>query len=298
MLMVEIEGLFLNFLKVQLFMIPLLLFYRFVFIKKADFKQQWILHRSLLAGLFLLPFLLFVPLKTPKYLQINELLNDAASSTISAPGLKGVIAPFTEETLKENRAALSPREVRLSSNSIPPVNFINSNENSIVIQGLNLRTAIVRISESILKINIILLLPSCAGFMYSLFKLFRQKKNELNLIKKAESLSMAGKVQIIFSNAVFSPFSSGIFKKMIFIPYSLKNKVYSAEIIIKHEFIHIRKHHILWTYAEYFLSCIFWYNPFIHMLRKSGDFIREILCDAEIVKKISHLQYGRERRPQ
>ena len=104
---------------------------------------------------------------------------------------------------------------------------------------------------------------------------------------------MVGKVQIIFSNAVFSPFSSGIFKKRIFIPYSLKNKVYSAEVIIKHEFIHIRKHHILWTYAEYFLSCIFWYNPFIHMLRKSGDFIREILCDTEIVKKISHLQYGK-----
>ena len=177
--MVEIEGLFFNFLKIQLFIIPLLLFYRFVFIKKADFKQQWILHRSLLAGLFFLPFLLFVPLKTPKYLQINELLNDAASSTISAPspGLKGGIAPFTEETLKENRATLSPKEVRLSSNSIPQVNFINSNENSIVIQGLNLRTAIVRISESILKINIVLLLLSCTGFMYLLFRLFRQKRN-------------------------------------------------------------------------------------------------------------------------
>ena len=111
-------------------------------------------------------------------------------------------------------------------------------------------------------------------------------------IKKESWVStINGNCHLIESMEVTAPFSAGILRKNIFIPRDVSES--DKQVIIQHELNHFRCHHHLWSLMEGVLACVFWFNPFSHILRRHGAFLRELECDGRTIQVIDRYAYTR-----
>ena len=98
-------------------------------------------------------------------------------------------------------------------------------------------------------------------------------------------------VKIVQTAAVEVPCCIGIFEKRILIP----DKKYSREelhYIILHEYIHLDNKDILTIQLINILCIVFWWNPFVYILK--GDMYQsiEIRCDQTVTKKLKSAERG------
>lgn len=95
-----------------------------------------------------------------------------------------------------------------------------------------------------------------------------------------------GGIVVIQTPAVEIPCCMGLIRKRILIPdkpYSERELYY----IILHEYNHLCNRDILLMQLVNILTILFWWNPFIYLLKKDINQNIEIRCDQMVVKKIS-----------
>lgn len=98
-------------------------------------------------------------------------------------------------------------------------------------------------------------------------------------------------IKIVQTAAVEVPCCIGIFEKRILIP----DKKYSREelhYIILHEYTHLDNKDILTIQLINILCIVFWWNPFVYILK--GDMYQsiEIRCDQTVTKKLKSAEWG------
>lgn len=98
-------------------------------------------------------------------------------------------------------------------------------------------------------------------------------------------------IKIVQTAAVEVPCCIGIFEKRILIP----DKKYSREelhYIILHEYTHLDNKDILTIQLINILCIVFWWNPFVYILK--GDMYQsiEIRCDQTVTKKLKSAERG------
>jgi antirepressor regulating drug resistance, predicted signal transduction N-terminal membrane component len=98
-------------------------------------------------------------------------------------------------------------------------------------------------------------------------------------------------IKIVQTAAVEVPCCMGIFEKRILIP----DKKYSREelhYIILHEYTHLDNKDILTIQLINILCIVFWWNPFVYILK--GDMYQsiEIRCDQTVTKKLKSAERG------
>ena len=103
-------------------------------------------------------------------------------------------------------------------------------------------------------------------------------------------------VLLVCSDEYLSPFTTGIFRPIIFLPakiIALKNNDY-LEMIIAHEMSHIKRLDNLWMRLQSLLQIIYFFNPIVWFVNSKINLSRESICDQMVLSKknISALAYG------
>ena len=109
----------------------------------------------------------------------------------------------------------------------------------------------------------------------------------MDLIKKAELLyGKSTRFTVIRTNTVSVPLLFGIFKPKIILP-QLELSDEELYYIIRHEVTHYY-HHDLWIKLFIELTgIIYWWNPFVYILKRQIDKILEIRVDTAVTKQMS-----------
>lgn len=93
------------------------------------------------------------------------------------------------------------------------------------------------------------------------------------------------KIKIIKSEEISIPMITGFLKPVICLPDTqfsddeLKN-------ILLHEYTHFLHKHTWIKLSMYLICSVFWWNPFVHILRRELNHILEIQCDLSITSKM------------
>lgn len=94
------------------------------------------------------------------------------------------------------------------------------------------------------------------------------------------------KVKIIQSEEIRIPMIIGFFKPVICLP-GLQFSDKELKNILLHEWTHFL-HKDAWVkLSMYLISSVFWWNPFVHILRRELNYILEIQCDLSITSKMN-----------
>lgn len=96
-------------------------------------------------------------------------------------------------------------------------------------------------------------------------------------------------ISIFTNKEIKVPFSVGILRKRIFLPAELQGR--EREVILSHEINHCFLNHHTWSLLEAFQTHLFWFNPLAHILRKTGNGLREIECDEFSTRNIDRFEY-------
>jgi hypothetical protein len=131
-------------------------------------------------------------------------------------------------------------------------------------------------------------IPICATLwisvmVYKFYKLIKDYKNlKSNIFSHILSCRKTNYGNIIVSTFVNSPLSIGLRIPYIVLPdvnYSKKD----LHFILLHEKTHIEKHHLWVLMLTNIIICIFWWNPFVYLMRKELSQSLEIKCDIAVL---------------
>lgn len=90
---------------------------------------------------------------------------------------------------------------------------------------------------------------------------------------------------VIEVDAPISPMLHGVFKPRLLLPRHLRSfDPLQQVLIVEHELAHWRRHDLRWSAAALVLQCLFWFNPFMHMLRARLGWAQEFACDREVLR--------------
>lgn len=93
-------------------------------------------------------------------------------------------------------------------------------------------------------------------------------------------------MKLIKCDEVVVPMVVGVLKSTVIIP----NREYSVdelELVLYHECAHLKNHDLWLKLLVYIYCCVFWFNPFVYLLKSDIDFILEIKCDSTVCKFLS-----------
>lgn len=96
-------------------------------------------------------------------------------------------------------------------------------------------------------------------------------------------------VKIILSGAVDTPLSFGLFDRIILIPdegYSDDDKALN----IRHEYMHLINNDLAVQFLINMLCAIYWWNPFVYLLRLDLEQYFELRCDSNVTQDMSETQ--------
>ena len=96
-------------------------------------------------------------------------------------------------------------------------------------------------------------------------------------------------VKIVLSGAVDTPLSFGLFDRIILIPdegYSDDDKA----LIIRHEYMHLINNDLAVQFLINMLCAIYWWNPFVYLLRLDLEQYFELRCDSNVTQDMSETQ--------
>ena len=118
-------------------------------------------------------------------------------------------------------------------------------------------------------------------------KKFTFRDDKLDTLLSGRKLNYnPNKITALYTDTTVSPFVFGLLHPTIVIP----NNVYSEDELIQvidHELTHINQHDLLLKWFFSFLSAIYWWNPFIWMIRKQADNAIELSNDISLYKEMS-----------
>lgn len=98
-------------------------------------------------------------------------------------------------------------------------------------------------------------------------------------------------ISIMRNRNIDTPISVGIIHKMIMIPDHIGSD--DIDLIIRHEFEHIKSGDLLIKFCINILCCVFWFNPLFYWLRKDIGQTLEIRCDRKVTSDMDDLEKAR-----
>ena len=101
--------------------------------------------------------------------------------------------------------------------------------------------------------------------------------------KWASHLRLPLHPQIAYLATNRSPFVSGLFRPVIYMPKGLTDKDHLA-YIIAHECTHIARGDLIARPLERMIAFLLWFSPFAWMARAKLDYYREAVCDIQTIK--------------
>lgn len=114
---------------------------------------------------------------------------------------------------------------------------------------------------------------------------------KLHRWQTGESVDGPFGVTIYKNDDIQVPFSVGVWRKRVFLPQSLRGL--ELEVIRRHELNHCLLNHHAWSLLEALQTHVFWFNPLAHVLRKTGNLLREIECDEHSTQGTDRLVYSK-----
>jgi len=93
------------------------------------------------------------------------------------------------------------------------------------------------------------------------------------------------KVKIIQSVEINIPMIVGLLKPVICLP-DIQFSDDELKNILLHEWTHFLQKHAWVKLSMYLICSVFWWNPFVHILRRELNHILEIQCDLSITSKM------------
>lgn len=99
----------------------------------------------------------------------------------------------------------------------------------------------------------------------------------------------APSVKIIQTQAVDTPLSFGLLDRIILIP----DEDYSDDdraLIIRHEYMHLINNDLAVQFLINMLCAIYWWNPFVYLLRLDLEQYFELRCDSNVTQSMSESQ--------
>lgn len=92
-------------------------------------------------------------------------------------------------------------------------------------------------------------------------------------------------MKLLKSDEVSVPMVVGVLKSTVVIP----NREYSEgelELILYHECTHLKNHDLWLKLLIHIYCCVYWFNPFVYLLKSDVDFILEIKCDNAVCRHL------------
>ena len=99
----------------------------------------------------------------------------------------------------------------------------------------------------------------------------------------ASALALRKRPKVAVIEGSRSPFVSGVFRPVIYLPQALQHCDF-GDLIIAHECVHIARADLLTRPLERAVADLIWFSPFAWLARKRLDYWREAVCDAEAVR--------------
>jgi len=110
-------------------------------------------------------------------------------------------------------------------------------------------------------------------------------------------LKIKRSVRLITSNHIISPFTTGLFHPVIYLPQTLLESVQieHLEPVIAHEMVHIKRYDSLWIKWQNVLQCVYFFHPVVWIANKKINQAREYICDGQVLmtKNIVREDYGK-----
>jgi beta-lactamase class D/beta-lactamase regulating signal transducer with metallopeptidase domain len=90
---------------------------------------------------------------------------------------------------------------------------------------------------------------------------------------------------VIEVEAPISPMLQGLLKPRLLLPRHLRSfDPLQQQLIVEHELTHRRRHDLHWSAAALALQTVFWFNPFMRMLRARLGWAQEFGCDRDVLR--------------
>lgn len=85
--------------------------------------------------------------------------------------------------------------------------------------------------------------------------------------------------------APISPMLQGLRKPRLLLPRHLRTfDPLQQQLIVEHELTHWRRHDLCWSVAAFALQSLFWFNPFMRLLRARLGWAQEFGCDRDVLR--------------
>ena len=253
-------------LKAQLVLSPLLIYHRFLVIRKnVAVGFLWQIQKSILLSLVLLVLFFSGSHWFGRDALIGGEAAACSSGLITGVGPKNSFR--TDATVAAETTAREAADVYRTGGLIGNI------------------TALLRVAVDIL------FCLSLGGFAWFLIRLCGQLAAEQGLRKRASVIRCLKRVQVIYSRELLTAFTAGIFKKRIFLPYEHTRDRMLHKAVLMHELNHIRKSDLVWLFMESLLSYCFWYSWFARQLMFCGMQLRELRCDHATASRFKENTY-------
>lgn len=90
---------------------------------------------------------------------------------------------------------------------------------------------------------------------------------------------------VIEVDAPISPMLQGVCAPRLLLPRHLRAfDPMQQRLIVEHELAHWRRHDLRWSAAALALQCLFWFNPFMRLLRARLNWAQEFACDRDVLR--------------
>lgn len=117
----------------------------------------------------------------------------------------------------------------------------------------------------------------------------KSRRNQvLRVLKRLQSKKQYDRrIRISYSSQVSVPVGIGLWKRKILLPY-LEYTDTELYYILLHEFTHFANKDLFVKMAVALLRNVFWWNPFVHLLRRKLDEVLEIKCDLRVASDMGN----------
>jgi beta-lactamase regulating signal transducer with metallopeptidase domain len=131
-----------------------------------------------------------------------------------------------------------------------------------------------------------------AGGVALLVARFGAQRLRERRIRRRGLVRRLGRLQVVASPLVTTPFSTGMLSPHVYLPSSLLDQRRELRMVLAHEGVHLRRAHYAWTIAEACLASLFWYNPLLVSQCARGRRVRELICDQVVGTRYAAEEYG------
>ncbi|MBQ9992981.1 MAG: peptidoglycan DD-metalloendopeptidase family protein [Firmicutes bacterium] len=128
----------------------------------------------------------------------------------------------------------------------------------------------------------------CASFFIASHQRFLRKcADSLPLEPDKRPFRTERRVRLRSSDRILQPFTYGIIKPTVILPKSLlSGEKGQQNIVLLHEFMHIRHHDILLKYLLAAALCLHWFNPLVWVMYILANRDIELVCDEAVLRTL------------